>query len=426
MAKDKTRMSAASPSSACILPEKGPVTVAHCIASNFYGGPERQVLTHLEHLQRSGVRPLLIPFFEEGRRNELYLHAQERGIPVAPLRRQGAFNPLLIGELAGVLHREQVHLLVTHGYKANVVGRLASWFMRVPEVAVSRGWTGECPRVRLYERLDRLFLRFARHVVAVSAGQRAKVVEAGVPAARVSVIHNAIDLETYPPSAGVLRPLLGIPDTAEVVITAGRLSPEKNHAGMIRAAAMVLERHPDVYFAVFGEGALRSRLERQIEEAGLQNRFFLPGFRKDMRGIMHECDIFVLPSFTEGLPNVALEAAACRRPVVCTRAGGSPEVVRHGHTGLVTEPGDDAALAAAVGSLLDDPALRRTMGENAYSFISRSFSYAGQTEQYLNLYRRITPMPCAVTPQHCAWSDGRGGAVSGKEQQQPVRRQEDA
>ncbi|MFV0422327.1 glycosyltransferase family 4 protein [Oleidesulfovibrio sp.] len=371
-----------------------PLTVAHCIATNFYGGPERQVLTHLSCLQKAGIRPLLIPFFEEGRRNELYHNAVELNVPAVPLLKQGAFNPALISELAELLCKHGVHVLVTHGYKANVVGRLATWWAGIPEVAVSRGWTAESRKIRCYEWLDKRFLRLAQHVVAVSAGQREKVVACGVPSSNVSVIHNAIDLDSYPEAHGKLRRELGISPQAPFVISAGRLSPEKNHAGMVRAAVQVLKHHPDAVFAVFGEGPLRQALEQQIRDAGLEQRFLLPGFRSDMRSIMHECDVFVLPSFTEGLPNVALEAAASRKPVVCTRVGGSPEVVRHGYNGLLTESGDDAALADAVCRLLGDASLRERMGRSAYERMQNEFSFASQTSQYLNLYQRITGIGC--------------------------------
>jgi glycosyltransferase involved in cell wall biosynthesis len=170
------------------------------------------------------------------------------------------------------------------------------------------------------------------------------------------------------------------------VATAGRLSPEKNHLGLIQAAKRVISENPDVYFVVFGEGFLRPDLEKAVADSGIANRFFLAGFRSDVRSLLHESDIFVLPSHTEGLPNVVLEAFACRKPVVATRVGGTPEVVRHGVDGLLGAPGDMAELGAGIIALAADPDLRLRMGSSGYEHVRSAFDYSTQTRAYLELY----------------------------------------
>lgn len=361
--------------------------IAHLIATNFYGGPERQIVMHAKRIEREGCLPLVISFQEKGRDNELLAAAAKAGVPVAALGARAPFHPGAVAELTGILRERQVNIVATHGYKANVVGRLAAWFAGIPEIAVSRGWTGENARVRLYEKLDRLFLRLADRVVAVSEGQREKVLACGVRADKVSVIHNGIDLTTYPgPAAHSIRAELGVAADAVFVVSAGRLSPEKNHAGLIEAARLVFEKRDDVRFAVFGDGFLRPELERAIEQAGISDRFFLPGFRPDVRALLHEADIFVLPSHTEGLPNVVLEAFACQKPVVATAVGGTPEVVRQGRDGCLVSPGDMKGLAEAIAALAASPELRREMGESGYEHVRARFDYASQTARYLETY----------------------------------------
>lgn len=371
-------------------------TVAHLIATNFYGGPERQIVAHACRVGAAGYEPLVISFAESGRDNELLAEAGRHGLRHRALRVDGAFNPRAVSSLVSLLRDEGVRLLCTHGYKSNVVGRLAAWIAGIPEIAVSRGWTAENARIRFYERLDRLFLRLADRVVAVSEGQRAKILKSGVRPGKVSVIRNcfALDEEEQRAEPGAparlrVRRELGIPEDAVLVASAGRLSPEKNYAGFIEVARRVRRAEPSVHFAVFGEGFLRPDLERAIAQAGLQDAFLLPGFRKDMPAVYEALDIFVLPSFTEGLPNVVLEAFARRRPVVASAVGGTPEVVTHGKDGFLTAPTDLDGLAGFVLRLARDPQLRRDMGAAGRETLRERFDFARQTEDWVALYRSL-------------------------------------
>jgi len=361
--------------------------IAHLIATNFYGGPERQIVNHARYLGRRGGTPHIVTFEENGQSSDLLWRAEESGIATHMLRSQGAFNPCVIMELAKFLRKEEIGILCTHGYKSDVVGRLASWLVGIPDIAVSRGWTGESFKISLYEWLDRLFLRVADHVVAVSAGQRRKVLNSGIAEDKVSVIRNSIELANRTVSnTGSFRREMGIPQDAVLIASAGRLSPEKNYEGLIEAAKVVSGHMPEVYFVVCGDGFLRLRLELAVKMNGMEKRFNFTGFRSDLDDILAEVDIFVLPSWTEGLPNVVLEAFACKKPVVATAVGGTPEVVDHGVNGLLTEPGDNVGLAEALMQLASNPELRRSMGENGYRVVADRFYFESQTDKYVELF----------------------------------------
>lgn len=364
--------------------------VAHLIASNFFGGPERQILVHAKRLKQTNYEPFIISFQEKCIENALYKLVKKENIKFEMIRSREPFHPGSVTELIKMLHSQKVNLLATHGYKANVIGRIASWCKCIPEIAVSRGWTGENKRVRLYEKLDRIFLRFADHVVTVSEGQREKVKSCGVRCEKISVIHNAMDLDSFPgPQWNRIRQEFGVSESSVLIISAGRLSPEKNFLGLIEAAKHVLEKRKDARFIVFGEGFLRSELEKAVAEANIQDSFFLPGFRPDVRSLLHEADIFVLPSHTEGLPNVVLEAFACKKPVVATAVGGTPEVVRHGQDGYLTDPGDMEAVAEGLLELASSPEKRYAMGESGYEHVRSSFDFASQTAKYMDLYKSV-------------------------------------
>ncbi len=367
-----------------------PARIVHLIGTNFFGGPERQILAHARLIRARGLLPSILSFSENGRSNELLQRAMNEGIPCHELSPRSPFHPGAVTELAGILRRDGADLLVAHGYKANVVGRLASWAAGIPLLAVSRGWTAENFRIRIYEKADRLFLRLANHVVAVSEGQRRKIAAAGVAESRVTVIRNCIDLDEFPKACETdLRQQLGLAPDVLLVVSAGRLSPEKNHRGLIEAAAQVCAKEPKAVFVVFGEGFLRTELEKSVADHGLTDRFLFPGFRSDVRALLHHIDIFVLPSFTEGLPNVILEAFACRKPVVATAVGGTPEVVRHEEDGLLVEPGDGKALAGAILRLAASSEARRDMGERGRDALASRFAFPAQTEAYVRLYSRL-------------------------------------
>lgn len=363
-----------------------PITIAHLIATNFYGGPEKQIVTHALKLDASRFNFVLISFIDNGQPNELVEIARAKGIEVVEVQARHPFDPGTIERIVQILRSKRVQLLCAHGYKANVIGRFASWFAGIPQICVSRGWTAENQRIRFYEKLDRLFLRFANHIVAVSEGQKRKILSKGIAGDKVSVIHNAIELENLPKTNSDIRHELGIPQTAVFVVSAGRLSPEKNQAAMIKVAKQVLQQRDDIYFAVFGEGFLRPELEQQVKDAGLCGRFLLPGFHKDIHAIFNVIDIFILPSFTEGLPNVALEAFANKKPVVATAVGGTPEVMKDGISGFLTRPDDADLMASHILTLANDQDLREQMGGAGYEHIKTNFSFATQTAEYERLY----------------------------------------
>lgn len=364
-----------------------PILVAHLIATNFYGGPEKQIITHALCLNKEHFNFLLISFVDNGQPNELVQIARDRGVDVVELHSRNAFDPGTISRLAQILRNRGVNLLCAHGYKANIIGRLASWAAKIPQISVSRGWTAENNKIRIYEKFDKFFLHFTDKVVAVSRGQRDKILALGVPSGRVVVIHNAINLDEIPTGGGQpLRQELGLPHNAFIVASAGRLSPEKNYSTLIEVARLAVQRNASIYFIIFGEGALRRELEQAVVAAGLREHFLLPGFRRDLQERLQDIDVFILPSFTEGLPNVVLEAFAVCKPVVASRVGGTPEVVLDGISGFLTGPDEPELMARHVLAFADSPKLCQKMGKAGYEYIRDTFSFEAQTLKYDQLY----------------------------------------
>jgi glycosyltransferase involved in cell wall biosynthesis len=377
------------------------MNVVHLTSSTFFGGPERQMLGLAAALPQS-VRTMFVSFAEGGRCATFLDHVRPQGFEAVALRNDTPRLAAAVRELTAVLRDTNAGVLLCHGYKADLLGRVAARRVGIPAVAVSRGWTGENRKVRAYEWLARRHLRFMDHVVCVSDGQAAKVRRwCGVPDSRISVIRNSARLAAFAatdPSAR--RILLGLfpSDTAvsRLVVAAGRLSPEKGFGVLVEAAESVLRADPAAGVVLFGEGVLRPDLERRANELGLAGRFVMPGFRTDLDAILPAADVVVLPSFTEGLPNVALEASAAGVPVVATAVGGTPEVVADGETGFLVPPGDPDALAAKLRELLTDPGLRVRLGNAGMRRMRELFTFEAQAAAYLKLFDTLRPTPLEV------------------------------
>ncbi|MHC4176584.1 MAG: glycosyltransferase [Planctomycetota bacterium] len=369
--------------------------IIHIAASRFFGGPERQML-ELGRSLPANLQSVFVSFSEGGLCQAFLDQARRNGFPGLALKHDTPHLAAALRELTRLLGEVRADLLCCHGYKANLLGLMAARRLGIPVISVSRGWTGETFRVRAYEFLDRLVLRRTDKVVCVSEGQAKKVRAAGVPNHKITVIRNAIRAERFDEPRGEYRQRLEdlFPQPPNLIVgAAGRLSPEKGFAHLVEAAAEVALAHSSVGFVLFGEGQLRNSLVRQIREKGLEGRFILGGFCSDFDQYLPHLDVVVLPSLTEGLPNVALEAFAAGVPLVATAAGGTPEVVEDGQSGYLVPPGDSVALARRMSDVLASDAERPRMGSRGRQRILKDFTFAKQAEQYLQLVAELTVEP---------------------------------
>lgn len=222
----------------------------------------------------------------------------------------------------------------------------------------------------------------ASHVIA------GMLVQDGVPADRVTVVHDGVNIglvDKQPPVDA--RAAFWLPHGAPVVGNVAALVAHKGQRHLVAAAARVIRELPDTRFLIVGEGELREPLERQIHELGLDRHVLLTGFRSDALGLVKSFDLFVMSSVTEGLGSAMLEAMACGKAVVATAAGGIPEAVVDGETGLLVPPHDEAALSTALVTLLRDPARRAQVGAAGRKRVEEAFSVERMVEGTLRAYK---------------------------------------
>ncbi|HOG28382.1 MAG TPA: glycosyltransferase [Vicinamibacterales bacterium] len=219
---------------------------------------------------------------------------------------------------------------------------------------------------------------------------RAMLVEDGVAADAAFTVYEGVQVDRIRalPAADLCKELW-LPPGSPTIGNVAALVPHKGQRYLIDAAPAVIRAVPDAHVLIFGEGELRPALTRQIRHLGLEHRVQLAGFRPDVLSLLKGLDVFVMCSLTEGLGTSILDAMAASRPVVGTTAGGIPEAVEDGVTGILVPPHNAAALAAALLRLLGDEALRRRMGEAGLERVREQFSVDRMIDGILAVYEAV-------------------------------------
>lgn len=209
----------------------------------------------------------------------------------------------------------------------------------------------------------------------------------GIPSSRIRVVHDGIDVErVMQVPAADLHPEFWFPKGSPVLVNVAALVPHKGQKHLLDAMVLVRRQVPDAQLVIFGEGELRASLEQQVKDLELGKHVVLAGFRDDVLALTRSADLFVMSSVTEGLGSTLLDAMAMGLAVAGTTAGGIPEAVEHGVTGLLAPPGDARALAEAIVTLLKDPARRQAMGEAGRARVRAEFGVDRLVEGTLAAY----------------------------------------
>jgi glycosyltransferase involved in cell wall biosynthesis len=291
--------------------------------------------------------------------------------------------------LRRVVRERRADLIHAHSAPSHALAAWLSWgganarpivVSRRVDFPVSGGWFARLK----YRHPDCWFL-------AISTAVRDVLIRGGVAADRIFLVPSGVDPAkfTYRTDRAAARRELAIGDSEFLVCNIGALTDHKDHATLVRAAQIALVQAPQLWFIVLGEGELRAPLESQIVQAGLGDRFRLLGFRDDVESCLAASDLFALSSHMEGLCTSLLDAMLLRLPVVATRAGGVPDVVVDGETGLLVEPRASEALAHAILRLMRDGHLRERLAAAGERRVREHFSIEQTIELTEKAYREI-------------------------------------
>ena len=368
--------------------------VMHFAATNFFGGPENQIVNHCALMNPNKWNMVVCSFLEGRPKNELLDHAARLNLKTATLYTGSAYNPFVVLELARLLKQEKPDLIVAHGYRPLILSILLKPFYKVPIIVYSRGFTAENLKIRLYGKLYRTTMRLSDLILAVSEGHKRILRDYGLASDKIQVIHNAVSVDAFQNSKMVdqgkeVFRKLNVPDESALVVSAGRLSPEKGHRYLVEAIGMLQGSSNKTHFVFCGEGPCQKELEKQSKDLGISGICHFVGFRRDLKEIFQAMDLMVLPSLTEGLPNVVLEAFACAKPVVATDVGGVPEIVEDGINGILVPPKRSDLLAGVIKDCLAAPEKRRLMGEAGYQKVKSDFTFESQAQKLEAIYNEV-------------------------------------
>lgn len=365
--------------------------IFHIRASNFFGGPERQILGHI--LTSNTFRHRVVTFQEGIQANEFQAVCQGQGVAVTAIKTNHAYQLSGIRQLSECIKSEHPAIICCHGYKPLILSLLARRNLKIPVIAFSRGHTSENLKVRFFEFVERKLYAYVDKIVAVSTGYAQRLQTQGIAESQIAIIHNSINSEKFHDflsRRNRTRKDLGYHDDDFLVATAGRLSPEKAQGDLIKAFAALPSGEQRVHLLVCGDGPLRDQLEDQVRTSGVENVCFL-GHRRDLDILMPGFDLFVLPSLTEGFPNVLLEAAACHVPIVATKVGGVPEIILHGETGQLVEAGSVQQLSGAIAQCMGDKEMSARYAESAHALVLEKYNFTRQASQLEAVFTGMLP-----------------------------------
>ena len=376
--------------------------VAHVITRLCKGGAQENTFHTVRLANRSRFEADLISGPTDGHEGNIENAIAQAGIRiirVPELVRQ--VSPwkdwIALKRLTDLFRRNRYDIVHTHTSKAGFLGRLAAERAHIPIVVhtphgnVFQGYFSK-PLTRLFVSMERHAAKRTDRIIELTSGGIEEHLAEGIGRRDQYVsIFSGIDLapfETARPRRAETRQALGIPPDAFLVGGVGRLEPVKGFAYFVSAAQAIAERIPHARFIVAGQGSLDRELRAQA--SGLRDRFAWLGLREDVPDLMAALDVFVLPSINEGMGRVLLEAGAAGTPVVASRVGGVPDVVRDGETGILVPSRDPHAIAEAVCALACDADRRRTMGAAAHAMVVPAFGLDRMVQRVEALYEELT------------------------------------
>ena len=380
----------------------GAIRVLRLFSRLNIGGPSIHVILLTAGLAAKGYTTRLVVGTEAAHEGNLLDLAEAKGVACETLASLGReirpFQDLhAFVRLYRLMRVFRPHIVHTHAAKAGLLGRLAARLAGVPVVVhtyhghVLRGYFGPA-KTEAFRQLEWLLGRASDALIAVSTGVKQDLVDLGIAdSGRFRVVALGLELESLAGSLprGGLRAERGIPDDAPLIGMVGRLVPIKDVPTFLRAAAKVRQITPQARFALVGDGEERVLLEDLCARLGMAEAVTFHGWRRDMQSVYGDLDVVVNSSRNEGTPVALIEALAAGRPVVATRVGGTPDLLRGGEFGRLVAAGDAAALADAILATLADVTGAGSRARAGQTHVLREHSAARLIADIDALYREL-------------------------------------
>ncbi len=363
------------------------LNITHCVETLHRGGLEHVVLDLVTQQQAQGHKCQVICLFDGGLLVERF---ESIGVPVHVCKKRSGLDLRAAWRMRRHIRAHATDVLHTHNRTAHYYAVLATLGSRPTSVVCTSHGMGASGESDRREKLFALCVPRTDRIVAVSEMVRRRMLERGIPAEKLTVAHNGIDVAEYAErnaqSGARLRRELGLGDNVRVLGTVGRLNRLKDPATLIRAFAELHARHSDTVLLMVGDGSLRAEMQALVAELDLAADVKFLGDREDVADLLAGMDMFVMSSISEGFSIALLEACACSLPVVATHVGGNPEIITDGINGRLVAASDPGALAAAMLEVLDDPQCARRLGEAGRAWVMKNATLTAMAAGYAEIY----------------------------------------
>jgi len=355
--------------------------ILHVREANIWGSPERLILGQVRFLPDYTCIP--VTYRRRGMSNAFAEGLRREGVGCVELAEFGPGDGRTIYRLARTIREQGAGLVVTHDFKSNLYGYLASKMTGCPHIVHFHGVTAEGVRVRFYNTIDRAVMRRCRAIITVAEQTRQRLVSMGVDGDKIQVVINAVPPEAFERVADCG---LSLESGRKLIIAAGRLSHEKGMDILVEAARILKDRGLQFAIRIYGDGPEKTRLEALISRLDVGDCVTLAGFMSDLRPVYAQAEFLVIPSRSEAFPLVLLEAWAQGAPVVATPVGRLPELIENDVDGLLAVGVAPDSLAEAMGDALTRPGFRDRCGALGRDKVRDRFNFSIQVAALKNIY----------------------------------------
>lgn len=358
--------------------------VLHLVSEKSWRGGEQQVAYLLEELQLQGTA-----CYVACRKNTPFeVYCRQQQVPHIALPFANEFDLLTAYKVKRYCQQQQIDLVHAHSGHSHAISVWAHLLGNNIPIILSR-------RVDFPVK-DNALSRFKynykgiRRIICVSDKIKEVVSESLHHPELCVTVHSGIDMSRFENSRKhqLLHQAYNLPASQKLIGNISAIALHKDYFTFVDTAALLLQQRQDLTFFIVGDGPLHEQVEAYVQEKGLQQHIIFTGFRKDIPQLMPELDVLLVTSETEGLGTTILDAFSCHTPVVATAAGGIPEIVRHGQTGLLAPVKDANTLAGHVKQLLNTPPLGKQLTENAYQ-LALTFTKEHTAHKTAAVYKEV-------------------------------------
>ena len=345
------------------------MNILHLSTAKSWRGGEQQIAYLVKELQAfEGVNQWV--FCAKG--SSMEKHCREKKLSHFALSKISPFNPWLAYRLRSICKKNSIDLVHLHDPHAHNIAILSADFFRNKTPFVLSRRVDFPIRKNWFSRYKYNHPQVKR-ILCVSDTIRQIMAEYVKDQNKLHTVYSGIDTKRFEKAtnSGKLRKQYQIPNETALIGNVAALAPHKDYLTFVDTAQLLLQKGVKAAFFIIGEGAERMKIETHIAQLQLQKHFILTGFRNDIPDILPELDLFLMTSETEGLGTSVLDAFACKVPVVATVAGGIPELVKDGETGLLAEVKNAKQLAEKVALMINKQHLRQKLVMNAFEFVQK-------------------------------------------------------